>query len=188
MATITLKAGDFGGEASVTVGETALYLPDLSHPGLNEAVAVSNIVEIETLSDNRSSQVKDVARLGVRGFLATGNPLGLAAGVFAVTKAKDVEFSVRLEDGRSFVAVGNATTLANLRAACLAARTGTGQEDEAAARADAVIAKYIGRDGVPLQPVTNAPSTADAASAAHAPADPDPVAPPRRVFGRRGVR
>ena len=189
MAAITLKSGDFGSEVSVTFGETALYLPDRAHPGLNEAVALSDVDEIDSQADDRSSQLKEAARLGVRGLLASGNPLGLAAGVFAVTKVKDVEFSVRLKDGRSFVAVADAATLANLRGACHAARSSSTQEDEAAARADAVIAKYIGRDALPLEPLPVAPPTVDAAPASSAaPPEPHPPAPPRRVFGRRGVR
>ncbi len=187
MAAITLKRGDFGSEVSVTVGETAIYLPDRGHPGLNEAVALSDVIKIEALTDDHSSQLKEAARVGVRGFLASGNPLGLAAGVFAVTKVKDVEFAVRLKDGRSFVAVANAATLANLRAACLSARTVSTQDDEAAARADAVIAKYVGNGALPLEPLAAAAPAVDAASPP-SPLEPDPVTPPRRVFGRRGVR
>ena len=196
MAAITLKQGDFGGEATVTVGETALYLPDKSRPGLHEMTPLTAIVEIETLSDGRSGQLKHAARLGIRGLLTTGNPLGLAASVLAVTKVKDVEFSVRLKDGRSFVATADAATLANLRSACRLALVSPGEDAEAQARADAVIAKYL-RPGVMLGPqpeeeapvATLAPPLAAAsapAEAADGPAAAAAPAPPRRVFGRRG--
>jgi hypothetical protein len=189
MATITLKGGDFGSEVSVTVGETALYLPDLARPGLNEAIGLSDVIEIDSHADDRSSQLKEAARLGVRGLLASGNPLGLAAGVFALTKVKDVEFSVRLRDGRSFVAIADAATLANLRGACHSARTAAALEDEAAARADAVIAKYVGRDALSpgSLPVT-APTVDAAPTSSTVPPEPHPPGPPRRVFGRRGGR
>ncbi len=184
MATITLKDGDFGGDVEVTVGEMALYLPDRSRPGLNELVPLTAIAEIEVLSDDRSAQLKEAARLSVRGLLATGNPLGLAAGVFAVRKVKDVEFSVVLKDGRSFVAVADARTLANLRGASHTALVKAGEEAEAAARADAVIAKYLGADAVPPGP--DVPAGHGPAGATE-PSAPDAV-PGRRVFGRRGVR
>ena len=196
MATITLKQGDFG-EATVIVGETALYLPDKSRPGLNEMVPLTAIAEIEALSDDRSGQLKHAARLGVRGFLTTGNPLGLAAGVFAVTKVKDVEFSVRLKDDRRFVATADAATFANLRAASRTALVSQGEEAEAQARADAVIAKYLRPGALPLdpQPEVEVPATMTSAqpeaaesgpaeAADEAAADPPPA---QRVFGRRGL-
>ena len=194
MATITLKQGDFG-EATVIVGEAALYLPDKSRPGLNEMVPLTAIAEIEALSDDRSGQLKHAARLGVRGFLTTGNPLGLAAGVFAITKVKDVEFSVRLKDDRRFVATADATTFANLRAASRTVLVAQDEEAEAQARADAVIAKYLGSSALPLEPRPEAktstmparPETAESepAEAADEPAAGPP--PARRVFGRRGL-
>jgi hypothetical protein len=190
MATITLKDGDFGGEATVVVGETALYLPDRARPGLNELVPLTAIAEIEDVADDRTGQLKQAAPLGVRGLLAMGNPLGLAAGVFAVGKVKDVEFAVTLKDGRRFVATANATTLANLRAASRSTLVAAGEDADAEARADAVIAKYIGPEALPLPtaPGTAAPASLD---------EPDPSASlreragapmPRGVFGRRGRR
>ncbi len=192
MATIALKEGDFGGDVTVTVGETAFYLPDRSRPGLNEMVPLSAVAEIVTLSDDRSAQLKAALRFSARGFLNTGNPLGLAAGVFAVTKVKDVEFSVRLKDGRKFVATADAGTLATLRGACNTALVTAGEDAEAAARADAVIAKYIGPEALPTGPETPEPSAAAEPQAGEgetvgaAPAPDKPGA--RRVFGRRGVR
>lgn len=193
MATITLKEGDFGGDVTVTVGETTLYLPDRARPGLNEAVPLTAIAEIELLSDDRSGQLKEAARLGVRGFLSTGNPLGLAAGVFAVTKVKDVDFAVRLADGRRFVAVTDARTYAEISAASRTPAVADGEDAAAAARADAVIAKYLGPDALPLAPEPEPPPPAPAA--AEPPAEPSradpsarPARPPRPVFGRRGLR
>ena len=184
MATITLKSGDFGGDVSVIVGDTALYLPDRARPGLNELVPLTEIDEIETVGDDHSAQLKEAARLSVKGLFATGNPLGLAAGVLAVRKVKDVEFSVRLKDGRQFVAVADAGTLATLRGACHAALVTAGEDAEAAARAEAVIAKYLGPDAVPLAP--DGPAV-DGPSETPEPSAPEAV-PGRRVFGRRGVR
>ena len=197
MAEITLKHGDFGSDATVTVGEAALYLPDKSRPGLNEMVPLTAVAEIEALSDDHSGQLKHAARLGVRGFLTTGNPLGLAAGVFAITKVKDVEFSVRLKDDRRFVATADAATFANLRAASRTALVSQDEEAEAQARADAVIAKYLGPGALPLEPrpeakaqatMTSAPPRAAESAPADA-ADGPAAGPPlaRRVFGRRGL-
>lgn len=191
MATVTLKEGDFGSDVTVTVGETTLYLPDRARPGLNEAVPLTAIAEIELLSDDRSGQLKAAARFGVRGFLNTGNPLGLAAGVFAVTKVKDVNFAVRLKDGRRFVAVTDARTYAEIGAAWRTPATADGEDAAAAARADAVIAKYLGPDAVPLAPEPEPPAPAAAAEPPGEPSRADPPArparPPRRVFGRRGL-
>ena len=193
MAEITLKSGDFGSETTVTVGEAALYLPDRSRPGLNELVPLTAVAEMESVGDDRTGQLKQAAKLGARGFLTTGNPLGLAASVFAVTKVKDVDFAVRLKDGRSFVATADAGTYANLRAACRLAMTSVEEEAKAAARADAVLAKYLGADALPLDPEPQAPAVGEAlpepgetAEAVDRPAA-DP-APARPVFGRRGVR
>ncbi len=198
MATITLKQGDFGSDVTVVVGEAALYLPDRKRPGLNELVPLAEIAEIELLSQGHAGQLKQAARLGARGFLAAGNPLGLAAGVFAVTKVKDVEFAVRLKDGRRFVATASALTLAALRAGSRTPARPTGEDAEAAARADAVIAKYLAPGALPAEPqpapaskANAAPAAAPAATAAPAPAADDPAAAPatdRPVFGRRGLR
>ena len=189
MASITLKEGDFGSDITVIVGEAVLYLPDRSRPGLNAPVPLTEIAEIEVLSDDRSGQLKQAARLGARGFLATGNPLGLAASVFAVTKVKDVEFAVRLKDGRRFVATANAGTYADLSAGSRVARPLADSEDaEAAARADAVIAKYLGAGA---QSPDRQPDDAPAPAAASGPADEAPSSPApteKRVFGRRRPR
>ncbi len=195
MATITLKEGDFGGGATVTVGDAAVYLPDRTRPGLNEMVPLSAIAEIESLSDDRSGQLKEAARLGLRGLLSTGNPLGLAAGVFAVSKVKDVEFAVALKDGRRFVAVADAVTLANLRAASRTPLVDAGEDAEAAARADAVLAKYLGPDALPRNPApeprtpaaTPDPQVQASEGQAAAPQESAAQFPARRVFGRRGV-
>ena len=187
MAEIALKDGDFGSDVTVTVGETAFYLPDRARPGLNELVPLTAVAEIETLSDDHSGQLKEAARLGVKGLLTTGNPLGLAAGVLAVRKVKDVEFAVLLKDGRRFVAVSDAGTLANLRGASRTALVKAGEEAEAAARADAIIAKYLGPGAVPPAPPAEPQPAESGLAEAADPSAPDP-APARRVFGRRGVR
>ena len=197
MATIALKDGDFGGDATVIVGDEALYLPDPWRQGLNEMVPLTAVAEVESVSDDRSGQLKEAVRLGARGFASLG-PLGLAASLLAVRKVKDVNFSVRLKDGRSFVATADAVTYANLRAACRAPLASGDEDAEAAARADAVIAKYIGPEALPLEPQPEAPAIAvESGAAENGPAQatdaalpalasgPD-KAPPRPVFGRRG--
>jgi hypothetical protein len=89
------------------------------------------------------------------------------------------------------VAIADAGTLAKLRAASRTGLSASGEDAEAQARADAVIAKYIGPDALPLEPEPAAPAAAsEAAPAADAPSpDPVPARPvaARRVFGRRGV-
>ena len=174
MAEITLKDGDFGGDVLSPSAKTALYLPDKARPGLNEMVPLTAIAEIEALSDDRSAQLKHAAKLGVRGFLTTGNPLGLAAGVLAIAKVKDVQFSVRLKDDRRFVATADAATFANLRAVSRTALVSSGEEAEAQARADAVIAKY-------LRPGAAAGAPAGGGSAGR---DPGPAASGRERTGR----
>ena len=200
MATIALKDGDFGSGVSITVGDEAFYLPDPQRPGLNEMIPLTAVAEIESVSDDRSGQLKEAARLGAKGF-ATLGPLGLAASVLAVRKVKDVNFSVRLSDGRSFTATADAVTYANLRAACRAPLVSGDEDAEADACADAVIAKYIGPEALPLEPTpspeapasTAEPGAAESgpAQATDAPPPPEPApdkAPARPVFGRRGVR
>ncbi len=186
MAEITLKDGDFGSDVTVTVGETAFYLPDRARPGLNEMVPLTAVAEIENLSDDHSGQLKEAARLGVKGFLTTGNPLGLAAGVLAVRKVKDVEFAVLLKDGRRFVAVSDAGTLANLRGASHMALVAAREEAEAAARADAVIARYLGPGAVPPEAPAKLHQAESSPAEAADPSSQD-ADPARRVFGRRGV-
>jgi hypothetical protein len=183
MATITLKDGDFGSNVTVIVGDAALYLPDKARPGLNELVPPSAIAEIEALSDDRTGQLRQAARLGARGFASFG-PFGLAASVFAVGKVKDVEFAVRLKDGRRFTATTDAATYANLCAASRTVPPPAVEDAEAAARADAVLAKYIGRDPLPLEPE---PPAADGPKPPAEALSPDPP-PARAVFGRRGAR
>ena len=201
MATITLTDGDFGSDATVVVGDEALYLPDPRRPGLKELVPFTAIDSVESVSSDRSGQVKHALKLGFRG-LGTFGPLGLAAGALAVRKVKDVVFEARLSDGRRFAAKTDAVTYANLRAACTSRSMLAPDADESASRADEVIAKYLKESGKPMpavpvpagEPVPVAsPVPTPAVRSATAPvAFPDDGSEPmarreRRTFGRRGL-
>ncbi len=212
MATITLKDGDFGKGATVLVGSESLYLPDPAHPGLTEAVALTDIAGIEAVDSDRSSQVKEAVRLSAKGFLSAG-PAGLAMGVLAATKVKNVVFSVRLNDGRHFTATADAKTYAELRGAQVAARSSGLTDDTVSHAADEIIAKYVGQakpvpaDNAPAPvnepsppagetppppaqqatPIAAAPSPDERASRA-TPSRVRPERPQRPVFGRRTSR
>lgn len=180
MPLITLKAGDFGAGQTVTVGEEEMYLPDPAAPGTFVTVPLSDIAEVETVSADHSNQVKDAVRLGITGAALLG-PVGLAAGVFAMRKVKDVTFLVRLKDGRQFVAMSSAKIYADLRGARLGGGlSGAAIPDEHPA--DDVIAKYLKEHGGPVaapEPVAAAPASAGK------PSETRPEAPTRPTFGRR---
>ena len=199
MSTITLTDGDFGSDASVVVGDEALYLPDPTRPGLKELVPFTAIDSVELVSSDRSGQVKHAFKLGFRG-LTTFGPFGIVAGALAVRKVKEVVFEARLSDGRRFAAKADAVTYANIRAACTGRGTRAPDSDESASRADEMIAKYLKESGKPT-PAVPADEPASVASAvptraarpAAAPvAFPDDGSEPmarreRRTFGRRGL-
>ena len=203
MATITITDGDFGSGITVLVGENEMFLPDRARPGLTEMVALASVAEIESVADDYSGRLKEAGKLALRGASVLG-PIGLAASVLAVRKVKDVKFSVRLADGRSFLATADAATYATIRASFVRSKATSSVED---ARADAVIAKYLKERqeaAAATATAAPAPTAKDAEPAAvAAPPEPDPapaivaakVAMPagelprtaeRPVFGRRG--
>ncbi len=194
MATITLIAGDFGSDTSVVVGEEAFYLPDPARPGLKDLVPFTAVASVEPVSDDRSGQMKQAAKLGLRG-LTTLGPVGLAASLLAVSKVKDMTFEVRLADGRRFTATADAVTYANLRAATSGRGAPAEDDEEAAARADEVIARYLRESRQPAPHTTAAapPEPADAETVGRPVSMPItaedrldvPAAPDRPVFGRR---
>jgi hypothetical protein len=194
MATITLTGGDFGSGGSVVVGEEAFYPPDPARPGLNELVPFTAVASVEAVADDRSGQLKEAARLGLRG-LTTLGPVGLAASMLAAAKVKDVSFAVRLKDGRGFTATADAVTYAAFGGACRAATGSSEEADEAATRADEMIARYLREraEAASVQPVAAAPSVVAPVAPEESAGPPrsddaTPVpAPPRRTFGRRGV-
>jgi hypothetical protein len=177
MPSIMLKDGDFGAAAEVTVNETEFFLPDPARPGLREVVPFSAVEGIDTVADDRSAQYREAMRLGFKG-LSVAGPIGLAASVLAVRKPKTVVFSVRLKDGRSFVATAEAANYARIHGAYLSARRQPANEGETAEEraADAIVARYMTK-------------SADVASHAARPPLPESASafntPPRPVFGRR---
>ena len=184
MPTITLQEGAFGADATATFTDEDLLLPDPEHPGLKVQVPLASVVEIDAIGGDRSAQFKEALSLSAKGFGAAG-PAGLAMGLYAATKVKDVVFSVRFEDGREFVAKADAGTFADLHSKQVSARVATllgGPYDPA----DDVIDKYL------------QPKREEAALPPEPPAfvesDPVPVVerrvassgrPERPVFGRR---
>jgi len=102
--TITLKDGDFGAGVEVTVGSDDIYLPDPDRPGLNVMIPLGEVVEIDSIEDDRSGQINEALSLAADGFRQNG-PAGLIMGMYAAAKVKDVVFSARLQDGRHFVAM-----------------------------------------------------------------------------------
>jgi hypothetical protein len=173
MPQINLKAGDFGTDRTVTIGEEEMYLPDPKVPGTFLTVPLSAITDVETVSDDHSGQVSEAVRLGLKGAAFLG-PVGLAAGMFAMRKVEEVTFVVRLKDGRQFVATGDARIYANMRGARLTGNlSGDGADDRAAAD---VIAKYLNEQHEP---------GAIPESPARLPEPSPEEAPARPTFGRR---
>ncbi len=174
MPQIKLKAGDFGTDRTVTIGEEEMYLPDPKSPGAFLTIPLSAMTDVETVSEDHSGQVSEAVRLGLKGAAFLG-PVGLAAGIFAMRKVKEVTFLVRLKDGRQFVATADARIYADLRAARITGNLSGGLTDDRAA-AD-VIAKYLEKEGGP-PPAAESPTT-DAAPQNDA---------DHPVFGRRRGR
>jgi hypothetical protein len=180
LPTITLRDGDFGTSGDVRVGLSTLYLPDLARPGLTVPVAFTDIVDIESLADDRSGQVAEAVKLGLKG-MAVAGPAGLLNSARALGRGKDVVFRVRLRDGRAFVATASARVLADFRSEVLHAQV---PEDTGAA--DAIIARYM-RGEATLDPPAAVSPEAPAAPDAAPSAGPSGVlsAAARPVFGRR---
>jgi hypothetical protein len=184
MPTISLQEGAFGSDATATFTDDHLLLPDPERPGLKMELPLANVVEIDAIGGDRSAQFKEALTLSAKGFAGAG-PAGLAMGFYAATKVKDVIFSVRLEDGREFVAKADAGTFADLHSKQVSARVATllgGPYDPA----DDVIEKYL-----PPKPEA---ATAPPEPPAYVEPDPGPVVerrvasagrPERPVFGRR---
>jgi len=192
MPEITLSDGDFGsGPARVDL--SAFYLPDPARPGALLIVALSDVAEIEAISTDHSRRIKDGLKLSARGFASVG-PVGLAAGLLAAGRVRDVNFSVVLGDGRRFTANANADVYAEIHAAQIAARA----EHAGLTPVDDLIARYresLASDVPQPAPVLTVPEPA-AVKAASAPAASEPLpvksaASPmaasasRPVFGRR---
>lgn len=177
MPSIVLKEGDFGAGAEVSVNEAEFFLPDPAHPGLREVVPFTAVEDIDSIGDDRSGQYQEAVRLGLKGWSAAG-PIGLAASLLAVRKTKTVVFSVRLKDGRSFVATADAASYARVHGAYLSARRQPADDGETPEEraADAIVARYLARraDG-PSD--AGRPPLAESTSAATSPARPH--------FGRR---
>lgn len=173
MATITLKAGDFGSGVPVNVGSETLYLPDREHPGLTLAVPIADLVEMDSVDGDALKPVKQALKAGAKGLFV--GPAGLAAGFRAATKVRDIEFTATLSDGRRFTAVTDAKSYANLHAAQLAARSaamrGGDAADDMPHPADEIIAKYL--------------EAAKSAPADPPPAKPSPEPPSERRSGER---
>ena len=108
MATITLKEGDFGSEVDGHRRRGGALSARQVAAGTERDGAVDRGRRDRGPLRRPFRPAEGGGALGARGFLTTGNPLGLAAGVFAVTKVKDVEFAVRLKDDRRFVATADA--------------------------------------------------------------------------------
>lgn len=177
MPTITLKDGDFGASGEVRIGLSTVYLPDLAHPGLTIPFAFTDVVDIESMGDDRSGQVAEAVKLGIKG-VALAGPVGLLNSARALTKGKEVVIRVRLRDGRAFVASASARVLADFRSEVLHAQTP--QESSAA---DAIISKYLDGD---VRPEPQPTGSHDEAVPAPPPARPEVApAPAPRAFGRR---
>jgi hypothetical protein len=194
MPAVTLTDGDFGSGVEARADSSAFYLPDPARPGAFVVVPLAEVVEMETVASDRKGQVKAGLKLSARGFMAAG-PIGLAAGLLAAGRVKDVSFSVVLADGRTFLATANAETFAEIHSAQLAARAGEGVGHPV----DAMIARYIEQQrseaaapSEPPQPPTTQPPTTPAASPASPPTSNNTASrqasgesTSRPVFGKR---
>lgn len=182
MPALTITEGDFGSGVEARADSSAFYLPDPSRPGAMLIVPLGDVVDMDAIASDHAGQVKAGLKLSARGFMAVG-PVGLAAGLLAAGRGKDVSFAVVLADGRRFIATASAETYADLHSAQLAARGG----EAAAHPADEMIARYIAGQNAEGEPAQTPP-----AAAASVPPPPTSVAPrapsadaPRPVFGKR---
>src|SRR5690606_18904908 len=108
-------------------------------------------------------------------------PLGLAMGVLGATRPKTVIFSVRLADGRGFVASADAATYAAFHAAQVSARAGA----LAPSPADGIITRYLeARHAASARSAEAAPAEADTIDAVREERRRPPDLP-RPAFGRR---
>jgi len=190
MPEIILTDGDFGsGPARADL--SAFYLPDPARPGAMLIVALSDVAEMEATSSDNSRRIKDGLKLSARGFASAG-PVGLAAGLLAAGRIRDVNFTVVLNDGRHFAAHANADIFAEIHTAQIAARA----EHSGLTAADDIIARYRESLASDTPAVADTPAVVDAPTAPavpKSPAAPAPVAAPsapvlpsqRPVFGRR---
>lgn len=182
MPSFTLKEGEFGSEGTCTFDSSELYLPDPAQPGALVSVALTDIVEVESLRQDNTQRLQAAAKLSAKGFLTAG-PVGLAAGMLAARHVPDTEFRVRLSDGRSFVATANAAIYAEFHAAQLAVAT-----DGSHTAADAIIEKYLQAKNAE----ENAAADEEGGSAAPpeivVPEAPAGAKPARPVFGRRTTK
>ncbi len=144
MPSVMLRDGDFGAGIEIVVNETEFILPDPARPGLREAIPFSAIADMEAIADDRSGQYREALRLGLKGFRAAG-PVGLAAGLLAVSKPKSTVFRVRTGDGRGFVAVADAATYAQVHGYFYAARNQPARAADTAEEraADAIVSRYM---------------------------------------------
>jgi hypothetical protein len=184
---ITLQDGDFGADATASFTDEDLLLPDPKRPGLKQQVPLANVVEIDAIGGDRSAQFKEALSLSARGFGAAG-PAGLAMGLYAATRVRDVIFSARLEDGREFVAKADAGTFADLHSKQVSARVAAllgGSYDPA----DDVIDKYLQPKPEADAATPSEPPTRIEPAPAPVPVIERPVVasvrPERPVFGRR---
>jgi hypothetical protein len=186
MPAVTLTDGDFGSGAEVRTDSSAFYLPDPARPGVFIVVPFAEVEDMETIASDRAGQVKAGLKLSARGFMAAG-PVGLAAGLLAAGRVKDVSFRVMLADGRAFVARANAEVFAEIHSAQLAVR---GRE-VAGHPADEMIARYVEQqrqeeaaspdaEPMPPAPASSPPSPAEPSSR-----ESTGAAAPRPVFGKR---
>jgi len=187
MPAVTLTEGDFGSGVEARADSAALYLPDPARAGAILTVPLSDVAEMETTASDRAGQVKAGLKLSAKGFMAVG-PVGLAAGLLAASRVKNVFFSVVLADGRRFVATASAEIYADLHSAQLAARA----EEAKGHPADEIIARYIAGQQVEPEsaPASSAAAPLPAPAAPPATAAPQPLSSPaadatRPVFGRR---
>ncbi len=190
MPKIALTGGDFG-EGPAAADSAAFHLPDPARRGATLVVPFGQVAEIAMVGSDNTARIKSAFRSGLRGVLAAG-PAGLSVGLLAAHKAADTVFSVRLKDGRGFLARAAAADFADIHAAQVAAASA-----ERAHPADGVIERYLsGRDKLSLPEQTNAgaePLSPALPSPAPLPAAPVPSSPkarplprPPAIFGKRG--
>jgi hypothetical protein len=191
LPTITLRGGDFGTGETIRFDSGGLFVPDPARKGATIYLPFTAIEEVEALSDDHSARLKEAGSRAFEGFRKFG-PAGLAMGVFAVTKVKDVVFGVQLNDGRGFTAITDAATFAEVHTAHIRGRAEALGPELGRHPADEMIARYVEAAKAAPAAAATPPAVSPAPQPAAVPAKQAPAAgarppaPARPVFGRRG--
>jgi len=114
MATIKVHAGDFlPRKGSYNFGQ--LSLPTEDHAIMGEAIAATELSEVEIATEESVKRFGGTVGWGVAGGVVFG-PLGAIAGLVFGGRGKDVTFVAKFKDGRRLMATTDSKTFKKLKA------------------------------------------------------------------------